>query len=75
MTLQDRYKKVVDGIAAAAAKARRNPAAVTHIAVTKAATPDQIKHLIELGQYDLGESRVQQIQQRAAQLDEWLARQ
>ena len=75
MTLQDRYKKVTEAIAAAAAKARRDPREVTMIAVTKTATTDQIKQLIEMGHLDLGESRVQQLQQRTAQLDEWLARQ
>jgi pyridoxal phosphate enzyme (YggS family) len=75
MNLLDRYKKVTDGIAAACAKARRDPLDVTLIAVTKTATTDQIKQLIELGHLHLGESRVQQLQQRAAQIDEWLARQ
>lgn len=75
MNLQDRYKKAQEAIAAAAAKARRDPREVTLIAVTKTATPDQIKSLIEMGHLDMGESRVQQLQQRAAQLDEWLARQ
>ena len=75
MNLQDRYKKALDAVAAAAAKVRRDPRAVTLIAVTKTATTDQIKQLIELGHLDLGESRVQQLQQRAAQIDEWLIRQ
>jgi PLP dependent protein len=75
MNLLDRYKKVTDTIAAAAAKARRDPREVTLIAVTKTATTDQIKQLIELGHTHLGESRVQQLQQRAAQIDEWLTRQ
>ena len=75
MTLQDRYKKITDSIAASAAKARRDPADVTLIAVTKNASPEAIKQLIEFGHRDLGESRVQQLQQRAAQLDEWLHRQ
>jgi pyridoxal phosphate enzyme (YggS family) len=74
MTLQDHYKKVTDSIAAAAIKARRNPADVTLVAVTKNATPDAIRQLVELGHCDLGESRVQQLQQRAAQLDEFLQR-
>lgn len=75
MNLHDRYKKVIDSVAAAAAKARRDPLEVTLIAVTKAATTDQIKQLIELGHCELGESRVQQLQQRAAQIEEWLNRQ
>ncbi len=75
MNLHDRYKKVVEGIAAAANKARRDPAEITLIAVTKTASPDSIKQLIDFGHRDLGESRVQQLQQRAAQLEEWLGRQ
>lgn len=75
MTLQDRYKKITDTIAASAAKARRNPADITLVAVTKNATPEAIKTLVELGHRDLAESRVQQLQQRTAQLDEWLHRQ
>jgi pyridoxal phosphate enzyme (YggS family) len=75
MNLQDRYKKIRDAIAASAAKARRSPADITLVAVTKNATPESIKTLVELGHRDLGESRVQQLQQRTAQLDEWLHRQ
>jgi pyridoxal phosphate enzyme (YggS family) len=75
MTLQDRYKKVTENIAAAAAKARRRPDEISLVAVTKSATPESIKQLIEFGQRDFGESRVQQLQQRAAQLTEWLDRQ
>jgi len=75
MNLQDRYKKVQETIAAAAAKGRRSANEITTIAVTKAATTEQIKQLVEMGHRDLGESRVQQLQQRAAQIDEWLARQ
>jgi hypothetical protein len=75
MNLHDRYKRVTDAVAAAAGKARRDPREVTVIAVTKTATTDAIKQVIELGHTDLGESRVQQLQQRAAQIDEWLHRQ
>jgi pyridoxal phosphate enzyme (YggS family) len=75
MNLHDRYQKVNDAIAAAAARAKRDPRDVTLIAVTKSATTDQIKQLIDMGHLHLGESRVQQLQQRAAQIDEWLTRQ
>ena len=75
MNLHDRYKKVLDAIAAAAAKAKRNPKEITLIGVTKTASTDAIKQVIELGLRDLGESRVQQLQQRVAQVDEWLTRQ
>jgi hypothetical protein len=75
MNLQDRIKKVQETIAASAAKSRREARDVLLIPVTKAATTDQIKHVIEMGYVDLGESRVQQLQQRAAQIEEWLTRQ
>lgn len=75
MNLQDRLKKVQETVATATAKARRDPKEILLIPVTKAATTDQIKHVIEAGYHDLGESRVQQLQQRAAQIDEWLVRQ
>ncbi len=75
MNLQDRYKKIMDSIATAAGKVRRDPKGVTLVAVTKNGSPDQIKQLVELGHRDLAESRVQQLQQRAAQLDEWIVRQ
>lgn len=44
------------------------------VAVTKNASPDQIRTLVDLGHTDLGENRVQQLTQRAAQLDEYLSR-
>jgi pyridoxal phosphate enzyme (YggS family) len=75
MNLKERYEKIREGIAAAAAKSRRDPKDVTLLAVTKNGSPDQIKQLVELGHRDFAESKVQQLQQRAAQLDEWLLRQ
>ncbi|MGN6367900.1 MAG: YggS family pyridoxal phosphate-dependent enzyme [Phycisphaerae bacterium] len=75
MNLQDRYKAIQDGIAKAAAKSRRDASAVKLVAVTKNGSPDQIKQLVEMGHRDFGESKVQQLQQRAAQLEEWLLRQ
>jgi pyridoxal phosphate enzyme (YggS family) len=75
MALQDRYKKIQDNIAAAAAKAKRDPKAITLVAVTKNASPESVKTLVEAGHRDFGESRVQQLQQRAVQVDEWLHRQ
>jgi pyridoxal phosphate enzyme (YggS family) len=75
MNLLDRYKKVQESIAASAAKARRDAKGITLIAVTKSASTEAIKQLVEAGVHDFGESRVQQLQQRAAQIDEWLGRQ
>ncbi len=74
MNLHDRYKTIMDGISTAAAKARRDPKGITLVAVTKNGSPEQIKQLIELGHRELAESRVQQLQQRAGQVEEWLLR-
>ena len=61
----DRRQLILDGIAAAASVAKRHAAEVTLIAVTKTRPVDQIEALIEAGQRDFGESRVQEA------LDKW----
>jgi pyridoxal phosphate enzyme (YggS family) len=73
-TIRERYAEVKQRIAAAAKRSGRNASDVALVAVTKNASIDQIRELIALGQIDLGENRVQQLQQRAAQVDEFLAR-
>jgi pyridoxal phosphate enzyme (YggS family) len=72
--LAEKLDEVKDRIAAACAKAKREPSEITLIAVTKTAAPEQIREMLQLGVGDLGESRVQVLQQRAAQLNEFLAR-
>jgi pyridoxal phosphate enzyme (YggS family) len=72
--LAEKLDEVKDRVAAACAKAKRDPAGVTLIAVTKTAAPEQIREIVQLGIGDLGESRVQVLQQRAAQLNEFFAR-
>jgi PLP dependent protein len=74
MSLLDRYNKINERIAAAAAKARRSPSEITLVAVTKSATPEAIRQLLEAGHQHIAESRVQQLQQRAAQIQEWIDR-
>ena len=56
----DRRQQILDGIAAAAKLARRDPGEVQLIAVSKGRPVDQIEELIEAGQRDFGESRVQE---------------
>jgi pyridoxal phosphate enzyme (YggS family) len=73
-TLGERLESVRGRIAAAAAAAGRHPGEIALVAVTKNASIDQIRELIGLGQVDLGENRVQQLVQRAAQIDESIAR-
>lgn len=56
----DRRNRILDGIASAAKLARRDPAGVQLIAVSKTRTAEEIEGLIEAGQCDFGESRVQE---------------
>ena len=72
--LKDDYQRVNDAIADAAAKAGKRRDDVILVAVTKYAGMDQIRQIVELGQADLGESRVQQLTQRVPQLTEFLSR-
>jgi pyridoxal phosphate enzyme (YggS family) len=72
--IKSRYTEVRQRIAAAAKKSGRTPEQVVLVAVTKTAEPDQIRELIKLGHADLGENRVQQLLQRTAIIDEWMAR-
>ncbi len=74
MSLAERYAAVRERIGEAAARAGRSGDDVVLIAVTKYAEPDQIRELITLGHVDFGENKVQQLVQRAALIDEWLAR-
>jgi pyridoxal phosphate enzyme (YggS family) len=56
----DRRRKILDEIAAAAKLARREPADIQLIAVSKTRTMAEIEELIAAGQQDFGESRVQE---------------
>ena len=56
----DRRQDIVDGIAAAARLARREPSEVQLIAVSKGRSADQIEELIAAGQRDFGENRLQE---------------
>lgn len=72
--LQERYESVKARVAEAAVRSGRRPEDVLIVAVTKYAGPDQIRQLLELGHVDLGENRVQQLGQRVAMTEEFLAR-
>jgi hypothetical protein len=72
--LAEKLSEVRDRIAAAAVKAKREPGEVTLIAVTKTAAPEQIREVLTLGVADLGESRVQVLTQRGAQVNEFVQR-
>jgi len=68
--LSDNLAKVRDRIAQAAIKVDRDPNRIQLLAVTKTVEMDAIRTLLELGQADIGESRVQQLVQRAGILQE-----
>ena len=72
--MKDAYRQVRNRIGEAAERAGRRAEEITLVAVTKNATPDQIRSLVELGHADLGENRVQQLGQRVAQLEEFVSR-
>lgn len=74
-TLKDKYVEVRQRIADAAKRSGRTGEQIMLVAVTKTAEPDQIRELIKLGHADFGENKVQQLIQRAAIIDEWMARQ
>ena len=56
----DRRQKILEGIGQAAALARRDPADVQLIAVSKGRAVEEIESLIDAGQRDFGENRVQE---------------
>lgn len=72
--LAENLDSVRERMAAAATKARHDPADVTLVAVTKHASPEQVREILALGVTDLGENRVQQLVQRAGQTAEFLQR-
>src|SRR4051812_34710603 len=56
----DRRNRILEGIAAAATLAGREPSQVQLIAVSKVRPVEEIEPLIEAGHRDFGESRVQE---------------
>lgn len=73
-TLLDRYAAVRARIADAARRAGRAEQDIVLVAVTKNADPTQIRVLLEAGHRDLGENRLQTLQQHVAVVDEYLER-
>jgi pyridoxal phosphate enzyme (YggS family) len=66
--IDENYRRVRERMAAACARAGRDPAAVTLVAVTKYAEIEWARRLVALGAVELGENRPQQLVQRAAQI-------
>lgn len=72
--LADNLKRTQERIAEAALRGGRRGSDVTLVAVTKAVDLEVVKNLLEFGQVDLGENRVQQLVKRASMLDEQMQR-
>ncbi|HET9356245.1 MAG TPA: YggS family pyridoxal phosphate-dependent enzyme [Sphingomicrobium sp.] len=68
MTPADRLTSIRERIAKAARLAKRDPADITLIAVSKTRTVGEIEALIAAGQRDFGESRVQEAQDKWPEL-------
>lgn len=73
-TLAERYHQTCERVAEAAIRSGRRPEDVILVAVTKAAEPEDIRAVLEMGHRDFGENRVQQLIQRAAMVEEFLHR-
>ncbi len=72
--LAENFKRVRDRIEAACSAARRDPADITLVAVSKYVEIDVIRQVLELGHVELGENRAQQLNQRAGMLHEFIER-
>ncbi|MCK4658144.1 MAG: YggS family pyridoxal phosphate-dependent enzyme [Phycisphaerae bacterium] len=72
--LAENFRKVQGRIEEACARAGRDPSEITLVAVTKAVGIDVVRHLVDSGVRDLGESRVQELTKRAAMVSEFLSR-
>ena len=74
MNIKERYTAVCTRIEDAANRAGSNPKSIHLVAVTKYASVDEVRQLVELGHIDFGESRLQHFTQMVAQIEEYVAR-
>ncbi|MAJ47350.1 MAG: YggS family pyridoxal phosphate enzyme [Planctomycetes bacterium TMED75] len=74
LTLLERYHVLMDRVAAAAERSGRTAKDIIVVLVSKYGTLEQIRELVGAGHLHFGESRAQQLEQRAAQISEWLGR-
>lgn len=72
--LNENLRRVHGEVEAACARSRREPSSVSLIAVTKTVEIDMIRLLLDVGQIDLAESRVQALAQRAGMIAEMRTR-
>lgn len=68
--LVENLKRIRERIEGACARVKRDPETVRLVAVTKYVELDVVRQLLELGIQDIGESRAQQLNQRAVMLQE-----
>ena len=73
-TIKERYKSVKERIEQAAKRAGSDPERIHLVAVTKHASVDEVRQLIELGHVDFGENRLQHFTHLAAQIEEYEVR-
>jgi len=72
--IESNLKRIRGQIAASCKKAGRSTKEVTLIAVTKSVETDTIRHLLDLGLTELGESRALQFAQRVGEIDAYVQR-
>jgi hypothetical protein len=65
MTIKENLDRVRERIAAAVARAGRDPASITIVAVTKTHGPEVVTQAIEAGLADVGENKVQEFLSKA----------
>jgi pyridoxal phosphate enzyme (YggS family) len=70
--ISEKIERVKDTINSVCARVGRDLGEIKLVIVTKSATFEQIKEVLQLGVTDLGENRVQQLKKVSAQVDEFL---
>jgi pyridoxal phosphate enzyme (YggS family) len=70
--ISESIKRLKDSIAAACTRIGKKPDKIKLVVVTKSATVEAIKEVINLGFTDLGENRVQQLKRVSAQIADFL---
>ncbi len=72
--IEKNLQRIREEIDAACARSGRRVEEVSLVAVTKTVGLDEVKHLVDLGVTELGESRAQQLAPRAEEVAAWLGR-
>jgi pyridoxal phosphate enzyme (YggS family) len=72
--IEKNLQTIREGIARSCDRAKRDPAEVSVVAVTKEVDFETVKNLLDAGLTELGENRVQQLLSRSTELDAYLQR-